>query len=68
MTQYRKPFLCRLGLHRYEEVGVFGLLHLIDQCKRCGWGRDFMALVATYRSIPPEQMAELRKRVDDDAG
>lgn len=58
--------LCRVGIHRYRELGVFGLAYVLDQCRWCGQGRVFHALINDGPfKIPAEEMAELTAQINE---
>lgn len=57
--------LCRVGIHRYRELGVFGLAYVLDQCRWCEQGRIFSPLIAQFSIIPAREMAELTAQINE---
>jgi hypothetical protein len=55
-------WLCRIGLHRWHDIGVTIFAMPVSQCQRCGAGREFMG--CGYITYSPEQMAEAEARSD----
>jgi len=56
---------CWIGLHRWETVGFKGVLYpeFIDQCKRCGIGRQLHWSGAAFR-YTRQQLEEAMKQND----
>ena len=51
-------FLCKIGFHKYRDVGIAGLVMpvIVEQCQRCGCGRTDGGYYTEH--FTPEQMRE----------
>lgn len=56
----KKSFLCRIGLHRWRNIGCTLFADALDECRRCGIGRMFMLPGAEVR-YTKEQMQAIRE-------
>lgn len=56
----KTPFLCKIGLHKWTELGMNSFLEPlpVECCKRCGIGRKLL-LVGAYLVYSKEQMDAL---------